>query len=60
MAKRAWDSLIFGLILLCLGILFLIHNFGYRINVWDIIGKYWPVLLVILGLKYVISGIRKK
>ncbi len=60
MAKRSWDALIFGLILLILGILFLLSNFGYKINVWDIIEKYWPILLILLGLKYVISGIRKK
>ncbi len=60
MAKRAWDSLIFGLILLTLGILFLLNNFGYRISVWDIVAKYWPVLLILLGLKYLISGFRKR
>lgn len=59
MAKR-WDSLIFGLILLIIGILFLLSNFGYRINVWNVIEKYWPVLLILLGLKYLIAGIRKK
>lgn len=59
MAKR-WDSLIFGLILLIVGILFLLSNFGYRINVWNVIEKYWPVLLILLGLKYLIAGIRKK
>jgi len=60
MVKRSWDSLIFGLILLILGILFLLSNFGYRIDVWDVIKKYWPVLLILLGLKYLIAGLKKR
>jgi hypothetical protein len=39
-----------GLILIAIGILFLINNF-YEISAWRLIAKYWPVVLIAIGLK---------
>ena len=47
--KRTADSLVFGLILLALGTVFLLDNFGIDIEVWKLLAKYWPVILIVFG-----------
>ena len=42
-------SYIGALILITLGILFLLENFGLA-NVGDLIGTFWPLVLIIIGL----------
>lgn len=42
-------SYIGALILITLGILFLLENFGLA-DVGDLIGTFWPVILIIIGL----------
>jgi len=44
-----------GLILLCLGALFLINNFLPRFN----FGKIWPIVLIIIGLVVLTGGLKK-
>jgi hypothetical protein len=51
MAKAKKESLFWGFIILVLGILFLVKNFGFEIDVWHLIGKYWPLILIYIGLK---------
>ncbi|MEI6613894.1 MAG: DUF5668 domain-containing protein [Chrysiogenales bacterium] len=51
MAKAKKESLFWGFIILVLGVLFLMKNFGLEINVWHLIGKYWPLILIYIGLK---------
>jgi lia operon protein LiaF len=51
MAKAKKESLFWGFIILVLGVLFLMKNFGLEINVWYLIGKYWPLILVYIGVK---------
>jgi len=51
MANTKRESLFWGLIILVLGMLFLLKNFGLEINIWHLIGKYWPLILVYIGLK---------
>ncbi|MEW6457186.1 MAG: DUF5668 domain-containing protein [Acidobacteriota bacterium] len=60
MKQKRTESLIFGLILLVIGVLFLIHNLGYRFDVWDIIADYWPLILIVIGIKYLYEGLKKK
>jgi len=43
-----------GLILIGIGILFLINNF-YEISAWRLIAKYWPVVLILIGLKKLVG-----
>lgn len=47
--KRSADSLVFGLILLAMGTVFLLDNFGFDIEIWKLIAKYWPVILIVFG-----------
>jgi len=51
MAKAKKESLFWGFIILLLGVLFLLKNYGFEINVWHLIGKYWPLILIYIGLK---------
>ena len=39
-----------GLILIGIGLLFLANNF-YEISTWRLVARYWPVLLILIGVK---------
>jgi hypothetical protein len=39
-----------GLILIALGVIFLIENWYGSISVWRLFGRYWPVILISIGL----------
>lgn len=39
-----------GLILIALGIIFLVENFYAPFSAWQLITRYWPVCLIIIGL----------
>lgn len=60
MANNKKESLFWGLIILILGMLFLLKNFGLEINVWHLLGKYWPLILVYIGLKNIYLYVKKK
>jgi len=55
---RRTGSLAFGIILILLGGLFLLDEF-YYIDVWDYLWKYWPLILIIIGLAEIIDYFRK-
>jgi len=59
MANTKKESLFWGLIILVLGLLFLLKNFGLEINVWHLLGKYWPLILVYIGVKNIYLYINK-
>lgn len=59
MTNTKKESLFWGLIILVLGMLFLLKNFGFEINVWYLLGKYWPLILIFIGLKNIYLFIRK-
>ena len=39
-----------ALLWLGLGVLFLLRNFGIGPDLWSLAGRYWPILLILLGL----------
>lgn len=43
-------SLIGPLLLIVIGVLFLLRNFGFVVPHWTLLLRYWPLLLVLLGL----------
>lgn len=43
-------SLFWALLLIAIGGLFLWRNFNPEIHAWEIVGKYWPVLIIFWGL----------
>lgn len=59
MTNTKKESLFWGLIILVLGMLFLLKNFGLEVNVWHLIGKYWPLILIYIGMKNIFLFISK-
>jgi hypothetical protein len=43
-----------------LGVLFLLRNFGIGPDFWSLAGRYWPILLILLGLGKVIDYYRQR
>ena len=50
MSNRLRPSLLGALLWIALGIVFLLKNFGIGPDFWSLIGRYWPVLLILLGV----------
>lgn len=51
MGERSRSGLLTaGLILIAIGLGFLLNNF-YEFSIWRFIARYWPVLLILVGLK---------
>jgi len=48
---KKFEYLIFGLILIILGIVFLINNFYPDLEIWSKLVKLWPIILIIYGIK---------
>jgi lia operon protein LiaF len=59
MSNTKKESLFWGLIILVLGMLFLLKNFGLEINIWHLLGKYWPLILVYIGVKNIYLYLKK-
>lgn len=59
MANTKRESLFWGLIILVLGMLFLLRNFGLEINIWRLLGTYWPLILVYIGVKNIYLYLKK-
>ena len=51
MSRKKQESLFWGLILLIIGVLFLLDNFGVDIDIWDILDHFWPMILIAIGIK---------
>lgn len=58
-SRRCCPSLLGGILWTGLGVLFLLRNFGIGPSVWQMIGRYWPILLILLGLGKVIEYYRQ-
>ena len=51
MIRKKQESLFWGLVLLIVGLLFLLDNFGVDIDIWDILDDFWPMILIAIGVK---------
>jgi hypothetical protein len=51
MSRKKQEKLFWGVILLIVGALFMLDNFGVDIDLWEIIGDFWPLILIAIGLK---------
>ncbi len=60
MSHRRRPSLLGALLWTGLGALFLLRNFGIGPDFWSLAGRYWPVLLILLGLGKIIDYFLKK
>jgi hypothetical protein len=50
-ARPLGGALTAGLILILIGTIFLIENFYAPFSAWRLIARYWPVILIIVGLR---------
>ncbi len=60
MSLRRRPSLLGALLWIGLGTLFLLRNFGKGPDFWSMAARYWPILLILLGLGKVIDYYRHK
>ncbi len=60
MGKTNRDSLFWGTIVLLIGLLFMLRNFGVHVNIWHLLGRYWPLLLILIGLKNIFEYLRNR
>jgi hypothetical protein len=58
MAKKQRDVLVWGVILVVIGVIFFLDNFD--IDVWDYLAKIWPVALIVWGGWKLYFGIKEK
>lgn len=57
--RKTFDSAWFAIILISFGLIFLLNNFGILPwEFWNVIWRFWPLLLVLLGLQAVIGKSR--
>ncbi len=50
-ARTHGGALTIGLILLILGVIFLIENIYAPFSAWRLIARYWPLILIFVGIK---------
>jgi hypothetical protein len=55
MSTKRRPSLLGALLWTGLGLLFLLRNFGIGPDAWSLAGRYWPLLLILLGLGKVLD-----
>jgi putative Mn2+ efflux pump MntP len=60
MSNKQQGSIIAGLIFITIGILFLLNNLGFYIDIWYYLGRYWPVIFILIGLNQIFKYLRKK
>ncbi len=56
---RTKAPLLWGLILIAVGILFLAENY-FHIEIWDHIWKLWPLILILWGLQKLVGGLHRE
>ena len=52
------DSLIWGIILIVLGGIFLLEQFD--VDVWDQVWRFWPVILIVWGANKLYLGLKER
>jgi len=57
MAKRK-DPLVWGLILIVIGIIFVLENMG--LDAFDFAWRFWPVILIIWGASKLFEGLKAR
>jgi hypothetical protein len=58
--RRRCPSLLGGLLWIGIGTMFLLKNFGIGPDLWSMARRYWPILLILLGLAKVVDYFRQK
>ena len=58
MPKKRKDTLVWGIILILLGFVFILEN--NDIDVWDSVARLWPVVLIIWGAYKLYFGLKER
>jgi hypothetical protein len=58
MAKQQRDALVWGVILIVIGVIFALDNFD--IDIWDSVARLWPVVLIVWGAWKLYFGIKDR
>jgi hypothetical protein len=53
-------SFFWALILIAVGVIFLLQNFNPAIHPWEILAKYWPVLIIVWGVSKLIDFVQAR
>jgi LiaF transmembrane domain len=56
--QRKSGSLVWGIILIAFGVLFLLDQFN--IDIWDAVWRFWPVILIIWGADKLYHGLKDR
>lgn len=57
-AQRKRDSLVWGIVLIALGLVFLLDRLG--LDAWDAVWKFWPAILIVWGGSKVLAGLKER
>lgn len=58
MARKRNDPLIWGIILIVLGLIFLLQNVD--VDAWGFVARLWPLILVLWGASKLYYGLKEK
>jgi hypothetical protein len=58
MAKKQRDALVWGIILIIVGLIFILDNFN--VDIWDYVARLWPVALIVWGAWKLYFGIKER
>lgn len=55
---RKSGSLVWGIILISFGVLFLLDQFN--VDIWDAVWRFWPVILILWGADKLYCGLKER
>jgi hypothetical protein len=58
MAKKQRGALAWGIILIVIGLIFILDNFG--VDVWDSLARLWPLALIVWGAWKLYFGLKER
>ncbi len=47
------------IVLIALGVLFLLSNFGLLPRLWPLLAQWWPVILIVVGISMLVKRSRE-
>jgi len=56
--QKKGNSLVWGVILIVFGIIFLLEQFD--VDIWDAVWRFWPVILIIWGANKLWLGLKER
>jgi hypothetical protein len=56
--ERKSGSLVWGVVLIAFGVLFLLDQFD--VDIWDAVWRFWPVILILWGADKLVRGLKER